>query len=159
MNLSVSVPPIILEPDNDQTTSIDVCFQTYVNGTLLRDAVFELQFINGSAALGVDVITYSLPANITVPAGHRGLFSECYTLSVIGDNEREENEDIIFAFRAFNEMDSVYIPLSVQFGADGIRIVIYDNDGVYIRILSFSSQSDSFMRVSRPFPSPLMRPG
>ncbi len=130
VTLSVSVEPIILEPDSNQITLLEVCFRAQINRTLLRDAVFELEMLSSTATLGVDFLPAMLLGNISIPAGFQGLFNECSIIYIIGDDEREENENIVYSFTALSEMDSVYIPPSVLYEEDAIRIVIYDNDGM-----------------------------
>ena len=123
----------VTEPDEgDNNALISSCFQANVTRMRRRDAVFPFVLLNSSTAyLGSD---YMVDHDyIIIPTGFSGLFAECVSIMIIGDNMIEENEVIEYNVLPTAERDSV----TNYGGYDPLRVTILDNDGklAFCRVL------------------------
>ena len=115
----------VTEPDEgENNTLISSCFQANVTRMHRRDAVFQFVLLNSSTAyLDSD---YMIDHDyVIIPTGFIGLFTECVSIMIIGDNMIEENEVIEYNVLPTAERDSV----TNYGGYDPLRVTIFDNDG------------------------------
>ena len=113
---------IIYEGDDGDTAANHTCFTVTLNQPRTRDVVFALTVSNTSTATpGVDFELSD--ANITItPEIVEEEYMACVYLTIIGDNDVEDDELIVIEVTALADQDRVY-------GSNYIRAMIIDNDG------------------------------
>ena len=116
----------VLEPDSGESVSASVCFTATLNEPFDEDITFSVLFINifssATATFGVDFRPNFTPPFITVPANFTGDFSQCYEFEIIGDDDYERDETIVYEVTQTNPP----VPSFNNF----LNLTILENEGM-----------------------------
>ncbi len=124
-----------MELDTRDFATVRACFTAELDRPLFtRDAVFEFILSNlTTATFGVDFIPNTNNSFLTIPATFSGRFEECIEVFIIGDNDIETDEVVVYDLIPLSSLDTVLFPS----GASSLVINILENDGTYIRVASY----------------------
>ena len=121
-----SAEEYVLEPDCGEFATVYVCFSASVQEPLDSAAVFEFVASDlTTATTNVDFVIQLSSPFLTIPSGFAGQYVECVHIVIIGDNEVEEDERIVFGLVPLSEQDRVTFPPE----ATELVINILNNDG------------------------------
>ena len=116
----------VSEPAFGNITLVPMCFTAQVNMPLDRDAIFDLSLSNLSTASISDDFILNTSNPLTIVAGFYGNFSGCIDFVVIGNQDIEDTETVIYEITVRSMFDRVVFPSNAS---NLLIVTIFDNLG------------------------------
>jgi hypothetical protein len=116
----------ITERNAGEDSVVSFCFRSSIAEPLTRNVVFGLLESNETTSTsGAEFYPNISVADVVIPLGFSGEFSQCIDIVIIGDNIVEEDEVITYDVMSLSGRDVVRFPQN----SSSIVINVQDNDG------------------------------
>ena len=127
VTLSLDKGSSVIEPDSGESVSASVCFTAALNEPFDEDITFSLLFVSitssATATFGVDFRPDFTSPFLTIPANFTGETSRCYGFEIIGDDEYERDEIVVYEVAQTN-------PPMPSLIRNFLNLTILENDGM-----------------------------
>lgn len=127
----------VTEPESGNTTSISLCYHAEINMPLTRDSFFDLTLLDLTTATISRDFLLNTSNPLTFVSGSSGNQSGCIDFIIIGNQEVEDAEVVMYEFRARHTFDRVLFPTNAT--TNSLTVNIFDNLGKLLSCGSIAS--------------------